>query len=83
MQIVEKMTSQLLEAINFMHTNYSPNIYIHADIKPNNVLLDKHLNVHLGDFDMTQILSLPKTDLKGFYGTIGYMSPVSDFIQSL
>ncbi len=46
--------------------------YVHADLKPDNILVGEHLDVKLIDFGFA---APPGTELKSGKGTFGYMAP--------
>ncbi|XP_044508613.1 receptor kinase-like protein Xa21 isoform X1 [Mangifera indica] len=62
-------------ALEYLHFGYSIPI-IHCDVKPSNVLLDKHMVAHLSDFGIAKLLgeenSMTQTKT---LATIGYMAP--------
>ena len=69
---ISYLSHEILEAISFIHKNK----IIHMDIKPQNVLIDKFLNVKLTDFSVSikykssnKYIKLPRV------GTSCYMSP--------
>ncbi|KAM8880856.1 receptor-interacting serine/threonine-protein kinase 3 isoform 2-T2 [Synchiropus picturatus] len=51
--LVVKVASQVSQGIKFLH-NLSPPV-LHLDLKPANVLLDKHLNAKLTDFGLSRV----------------------------
>ncbi|GFO49828.1 protein kinase [Plakobranchus ocellatus] len=53
---------------------HSENV-IHDDIKPDNILLDDRKNPRICDFDVSQLLPVGTTQIKGRRGTDGFMSP--------
>lgn len=81
--IVWNLLSQLLLALNECHNSPSHNTILHrftqskfSDIKPDNVFLDKFLNVKLGDFGLSRTITNPEIEFAQTYvGTPFYMSP--------
>ncbi|MBA0603938.1 hypothetical protein Gorai_025080, partial [Gossypium raimondii] len=62
-------------ALEYLHSGYSTPL-IHCDLKPSNVLLDKDMIAHVGDFGIAKLLgegdSMKQTMT---LATIGYMAP--------
>ncbi|THG20537.1 hypothetical protein TEA_023419 [Camellia sinensis var. sinensis] len=69
-------------ALNYLHNQVQTPI-VHCDLKPSNVLLDKDMIGHVGDFGLakflldyaTHDLSTNETSSVGIRGTIGYTAP--------
>ncbi|XP_052883490.1 receptor kinase-like protein Xa21 [Gossypium arboreum] len=65
-------------ALEYLHSGYSTPL-IHCDLKPSNVLLDKDMIAHVGDFGIAKLLgegdSMKQTMT---LATIGYMAPVQE-----
>ncbi|XP_053715883.1 receptor-interacting serine/threonine-protein kinase 3 [Synchiropus splendidus] len=51
--LVVKVATQVSQGIKFLHSLSPP--VLHLDLKPANVLLDKHLNVKLTDFGLSRV----------------------------
>ncbi|XP_020522124.1 probable LRR receptor-like serine/threonine-protein kinase At3g47570 isoform X2 [Amborella trichopoda] len=66
-------------AMDYLHHD-CPTPVVHCDLKPSNILLDKDMTAHVGDFGLARILS-PLTPLEnqsstlGLKGSIGYIPP--------
>ena len=72
---VEKAISimrQLTSAISHAHQNH----IIHRDIKPDNILIDRHDNVMITDFGIAMALSATSiTQTNSVLGSVHYLSP--------
>lgn len=63
---------QLTSAISHAHQNH----IIHRDIKPDNILIDKHDNVKITDFGIAMALSATSiTQTNSVIGSVHYLSP--------
>lgn len=71
--IVQDLTSQLLSALSYLHTN---NI-THRDVKPDNILVHSYqpFAVKLTDFGLSKMVDTEQTFLKTFCGTLLYCAP--------
>ncbi|KAF8724379.1 hypothetical protein HU200_021411 [Digitaria exilis] len=63
----------LAEVLWYMHSMYSP--ILHADIKPDNILLDENLVPKISDFGIARLLSCY---LDPLYSQTGILTPKSD-----
>ncbi|CAL5322664.1 unnamed protein product [Camellia sinensis] len=69
-------------ALNYLH-NQAQFPIVHCDLKPSNILLDKDMTGHVGDFGLAKFLadhatdglSTNETSSIGIRGTIGYTAP--------
>ncbi|THG16652.1 putative receptor-like protein kinase At3g47110 [Camellia sinensis] len=69
-------------ALNYLH-NHGQTPVVHCDLKPSNILLDKDMTGHVGDFGLakffadhaTHDLSTSEIRSIGIRGTIGYTAP--------
>lgn len=70
-----RIFTQLLGAVNYLHKSGC----CHRDLKLENILLDKHMNVKLSDFGFTRELPLAqhgaRSMLSEYCGTGAYMAP--------
>ncbi|KAI3800001.1 hypothetical protein L1987_35307 [Smallanthus sonchifolius] len=67
-------------ALDYLHNQCSTTI-IHGDLKPSNILLDKNMIAHVGDFGLTRFFGtyLDQNNSSGTTGTIGYAPPVAEY----
>ncbi|XP_023922083.1 probable LRR receptor-like serine/threonine-protein kinase At3g47570 isoform X2 [Quercus suber] len=61
-------------ALEYLHNGRSESV-VHCDLKPSNILLDKDLVAHVGDFGIAKILVENDTTQTQTIGTIGYIAP--------
>ncbi|KAJ3680868.1 hypothetical protein LUZ60_015357 [Juncus effusus] len=84
-QVRTRIMHEICLALIFLHSN-KPNIVIHGDLKPDNVLLDANFVSKLGDFGISRLITQSETDNTACYmtdnivGTPGYMDP--DFVYN-
>ncbi|KAJ1493042.1 kinase-like domain-containing protein, partial [Baffinella frigidus] len=60
---------QMLDAVDFCHSKG----IIHRDLKPKNIFLDKSLDVKIGDFGVSSLITFPPAVEK--VGTPTYHAP--------
>lgn len=68
------IVAQCLKALDYAHKNG----VIHRDMKPANILVDRHLHVHVADFGIAQLVQQDHSESTGaamIMGTPAYMSP--------
>ncbi|XP_028057352.1 receptor kinase-like protein Xa21 [Camellia sinensis] len=69
-------------ALNYLH-NHAQSPIVHSDLKPSNILLDKDMTGHVGDFGLAKFLAdhathdlfVNETSSVGIRETIGYTAP--------
>ncbi|KAL8192866.1 hypothetical protein R6Q57_027314 [Mikania cordata] len=68
--------TDVASALDYLHNHCSTTI-VHGDLKPGNILLDKDMVAHVGDFGLTRFFGtdLDQNNSTGTTGTIGYAPP--------
>ncbi|XP_031100785.1 probable LRR receptor-like serine/threonine-protein kinase At3g47570 [Ipomoea triloba] len=73
-------------ALHYLHDDCEPTV-IHCDLKPSNILLDKDLTAHVGDFGISRLYSRTVGDpigeqssTIGLKGSIGYVPPGKNIV---
>lgn len=64
--------SQLLSGIEYLHNEKQ---VAHRDLKAENVLLDRNMNIRLIDFGLSNVFSFEKPELRSSCGSPAYASP--------
>ncbi|XP_031121898.1 probable LRR receptor-like serine/threonine-protein kinase At3g47570 [Ipomoea triloba] len=67
--------------LHYLHDDCEPTV-VHCDLKPSNILLDKDLTAHVGDFGISRLYSRTigdpigeQSSTIGLKGSIGYVPP--------
>ncbi|KAJ4850095.1 hypothetical protein Tsubulata_011594 [Turnera subulata] len=68
---VAHVARQVLNGLSYLHANK----IVHRDIKPSNLLVNKNLEVKIGDFGVSKIMCPTLDARNSFVGTCAYMSP--------
>ncbi|KAF8516676.1 Pkinase-domain-containing protein [Gautieria morchelliformis] len=68
---VRKFTHQLTSGLNYCHAHR----VLHRDLKPQNLLIDKHLNLKLADFGLARAFGVPLRTYTHEVVTLWYRSP--------
>lgn len=70
-QLVKKFLVHILTALHFCHSNR----VIHRDLKPQNLLLDKQLNLKVADFGLARSFQFPMRPYTPCVQTLWYRAP--------
>ncbi len=71
-EIIFRQILQLLHAIRY-YTQFDERMYLHRDIKPGNIMIDRREDVKLVDFDYAHISGSTKTvDVKEIFWNMGF-----------
>ncbi|CAJ1936566.1 unnamed protein product [Sphenostylis stenocarpa] len=62
---------QVLSGLTYLHAHK----IIHRDIKPSNLLVNKNMEVKIGDFGVSKVMSRTLDACNSYVGTSAYMSP--------
>jgi LRR receptor-like serine/threonine-protein kinase FLS2 len=69
--------------VEYLNNGYSTPI-VHCDLKPNNILLDEDMVIHVADFGIAKLLGDGDSMLRTMtLATIGYMAPGNGFSLQL
>ena len=71
LEFKNKITNQLICTMAYIHSRG----YVHRDLKTQNILLDKNLDIKLCDFGLTKLKSELNSGSGQFAGTPCYMAP--------
>ncbi|PIN19327.1 Serine/threonine protein kinase [Handroanthus impetiginosus] len=70
-----RILKQVASGILYLHDGWESKV-LHRDIKASNVLLDKEMNAHLGDFGLARMHDHDKAARTTWVvGTVGYLAP--------
>ncbi|KAJ4803018.1 U-box domain-containing protein kinase family protein [Rhynchospora pubera] len=79
-QVRTRIIGEICLALIFLHSN-KPQLVVHGDLKPDNILLDANLVSKLSDFGISRLLIQPNSNTTAFYrtkhpsGTLFYTDP--------
>ncbi|KAF5187167.1 Receptor kinase-like protein xa21 [Thalictrum thalictroides] len=73
-----QVAKEVAYALEYLHHDYETPM-VHCDLKPSNILLDKHMTAHVGDFGLARIVhqnsEVPLSSTLVLNGSIGYIAP--------
>ncbi|XP_078156087.1 U-box domain-containing protein 70-like [Carex rostrata] len=84
-QVRTRIIGEICLALIFLHSN-KPELVVHGDLKPGNILLDTNLVSKLSDFGISRLLKQPDTNSTAFFqtyhpaGTFAYIDP--EYLQT-
>jgi serine/threonine protein kinase len=68
---IKRLLFEILSGVYFLHKNN----YIHRDLKPDNILIDKNDHIRIGDFGMILNYNFPVGKIASHAGTQCYRAP--------
>ncbi|KAK7320200.1 hypothetical protein RJT34_04936 [Clitoria ternatea] len=66
-----KVAREVLSGLSYLHAQK----IIHRDIKPSNLLVNKNMEVKIGDFGVSKVMCRTLEACNSYVGTCAYMSP--------
>ncbi|EKE40004.1 hypothetical protein ENUP19_0307G0008 [Entamoeba nuttalli] len=70
-KVIKKWMKQLFSAIEYLHARR----YLHRDLKPQNILIDKYCNIKLADFGLVRAVTIPLREYTTEIITLWYRPP--------